>query len=114
NLGWKAYLEQRETDERRRRRERANAEKKAASLMAQADRMRAKATKAVAAQNMQRRAARLLDGSETEQRAERVAKIRFPQPTTCGRTPLTASGLGKSYGSLEVFSGVDLAVDRGS
>ena len=29
NLGWKAYLQQRETDERRRKRERANAEKKA-------------------------------------------------------------------------------------
>src|SRR6185437_1789108 len=29
NVGWKAYLEQRETDERRRKRERANAEKQA-------------------------------------------------------------------------------------
>jgi ATPase subunit of ABC transporter with duplicated ATPase domains len=114
NLGWQRYLDARAADERRRRRERANAEKKATALMAQADRMRAKATKAVAAQNMQRRAARLLAGAETEQRAEKVAKIRFPQPTACGRTPLTASGLAKSYGSLEVFSGVDLAVDRGS
>ena len=60
NLGWKAYLEQRETDERRRRRERANAEKKAGALMAQADKMRAKATKTVAAQNMARRAEKLL------------------------------------------------------
>ena len=40
NLGWDAYLLQRETDEKRRRRERANAEKKAAALLAQADRMR--------------------------------------------------------------------------
>ncbi|MGH3763766.1 MAG: ABC-F family ATP-binding cassette domain-containing protein [Pseudonocardiaceae bacterium] len=114
NLGWQRYLDARAADEKRRRRERANAEKKATALMAQADRMRAKATKAVAAQNMQRRAARLLAGAETEQRAERVAKIRFPQPAACGRTPLTASGLGKSYGSVEVFSGVDLAVDRGA
>jgi ATPase subunit of ABC transporter with duplicated ATPase domains len=114
NLGWQRYLEARAADERRRRRERANAEKKATALMAQADRMRAKATKAVAAQNMQRRAARLLAGAETEQRAEKVAKIRFPQPAACGRTPLTASGLAKSYGSVEVFSGVDLAVDRGT
>ena len=60
NVGWKTYLEQRETDERRRRRERANAEKKAGALMAQADKMRAKATKTVAAQNMARRAERLL------------------------------------------------------
>jgi ATPase subunit of ABC transporter with duplicated ATPase domains len=114
NLDWRRYLDARATDEKRRRRERANAEKKASALMAQADRMRAKATKAVAAQNMQRRAARLLAGTETEQRAEKVAKIRFPQPAACGRTPLRASGLGKSYGSLEVFSGVDLAVDPGA
>src|SRR5699024_290066 len=48
NMGWKTYLLQRETDERRRKRERANAEKKASALLAQADKMRAKATKAVA------------------------------------------------------------------
>src|SRR5680860_1185395 len=47
NVGWKTYLQQREADERRRHRERANAEKKAAALMGQADKMRAKATKAV-------------------------------------------------------------------
>jgi ATPase subunit of ABC transporter with duplicated ATPase domains len=56
NVGWRTYLQQRETDERRRKRERANAEKKATTLLAQADKMRAKATKAVAAQNMARRA----------------------------------------------------------
>ncbi|MGH3832354.1 MAG: ABC-F family ATP-binding cassette domain-containing protein, partial [Pseudonocardiaceae bacterium] len=114
NLGWQRYLDARAADEKRRRRERANAEKKATALVAQADKMRAKATKAVAAHNMERRAARLLAGAQTEQRAERVAQIRFPQPAACGRTPLTASGLAKSYGSLEVFSGVDLAIDRGA
>ena len=60
NVGWKAYLQQRETDERRRKRERANAEKQAAVLKAQADRMRYKATKARAAQSMDKRAERLL------------------------------------------------------
>ncbi|GAA4683806.1 ABC-F family ATP-binding cassette domain-containing protein [Phytohabitans rumicis] len=114
NLGWKAYLEQRETDERRRRRERANAEKKAGALMAQADKMRAKATKTIAAQNMARRAERLLSGLEDERVADKVAKVRFPTPASCGRTPLTATGLSKSYGSLEIFTDVDVAVDRGS
>jgi ATPase subunit of ABC transporter with duplicated ATPase domains len=114
NLGWKAYLEQRETDERRRRRERANAEKKAGALLAQADKMRAKATKAVAAQNMARRAERLLAGLESERAADKAAKVRFPTPASCGRTPLTARKLSKSYGSLEIFCDVDVAVDRGS
>ena len=114
NLGWHAYLQQRETDERRRRRERANAGRQAGALMAQADRMRAKATKAQAAKNMQRRAERMLAAVEPERRSERVAKLRFPVPAPCGRTPLSAVGLSKSYGSEEVFSGVDIAVDRGS
>jgi ATPase subunit of ABC transporter with duplicated ATPase domains len=114
NVGWAAYLAQREIDERRRRRERANAEKKAAALMAQADKMRAKATKATAAQNMARRAERLLDGLEGPRRADKVARLRFPDPAPCGRTPLSATALSKSYGSTEVFTDVDLAIDRGS
>jgi ATPase subunit of ABC transporter with duplicated ATPase domains len=114
NLGWKAYLTQRETDERRRKRERVNAGRQASALMAQADKMRAKATKAQAAKNMQRRAERMLAGVETERAADRVAKLRFPTPAPCGRTPLQAEGLSKSYGSLEVFTDVNVAVDRGS
>ncbi|HEY1175360.1 MAG TPA: ABC-F family ATP-binding cassette domain-containing protein, partial [Phytomonospora sp.] len=114
NVGWKKYLEQREADEHRRRRERANAEKKASALTAQAEKMRAKATKAVAAQNMLRRAERLTAGLEDVRVADRVAKVRLPQPAPCGKTPLTAEGLSKSYGSLEIFMDVDLAVDRGS
>ena len=114
NMGWKLYQQQRESDEKRRRRERQNAEKKAAALHAQADKMRAKATKTVAAQNMARRAERLLAGLEEERRSDKVAKLRFPDPAPCGRTPLMAEGLSKSYGSLEIFTDVDLAVDRGS
>jgi ATPase subunit of ABC transporter with duplicated ATPase domains len=114
HLGWKAYLEQRETDERRRRRERANAEKKAGALMAQADKMRAKATKTVAAQNMARRAEKMLAGLEEVRVRDKVAKVRFPTPVACGKTPLTATALSKSYGSLEIFCDVDVAIDRGS
>jgi ATPase subunit of ABC transporter with duplicated ATPase domains len=114
NLGWKSYLEQRETDARRRRRERVNAQRQATALQLQADKMHAKATKAKAAQNMQRRAERLLAGISAERAPDRVARIRFPRPAHCGRTPLAAHGLSKSYGSVEVFSGVDIAVDRAS
>jgi ATPase subunit of ABC transporter with duplicated ATPase domains len=114
NLGWKKYLAQRETDERARRRERANAEKKAGALMQQAEKMRAKATKAVAAQNMIKRAERMMRGLEEEHQADRVAALRFPSPAPCGKTPLTAEGLSRSYGSLEIFTGLDLAIDRGS
>jgi ATPase subunit of ABC transporter with duplicated ATPase domains len=114
NLGWKSYLDQRETDARRRRRERVNAQRQATALQLQADKMHAKATKAKAAQNMQRRAERLLAGVSAERAPDRVARIRFPTPAHCGRTPLAAHGLSKSYGSVEVFCGVDIAVDRAS
>jgi ATPase subunit of ABC transporter with duplicated ATPase domains len=114
NMDWKRYLEARATDEKRRRRERANAEKKASALHTQALKMGAKATKAVAAKNMARRADELLANLEPDRQADRVAKIRFPTPAPCGRTPLTAENLSKAYGSLEVFTGVDLAIDRGT
>ena len=114
NMGWQKYLDARATDEQRRRRERANAEKKASALRTQAAKMGAKATKAVAAQNMLRRAERMMSALDDERVADKVAKIRFPTPAPCGRTPLVAKGLTKNYGSLEVFTGVDLAIDRGS
>jgi ATPase subunit of ABC transporter with duplicated ATPase domains len=114
NMGWAAYLLQRETDERRRKRERQNTERKADALMEQAGKMRAKATKAQAAQSMIKRAERMMSGLESERRSDRVARIAFPEPAPCGKTPLTASELSKSYGSLEVFTDVDLAIDKGS
>ncbi|TDT32872.1 ABC-F family ATP-binding cassette domain-containing protein [Naumannella halotolerans] len=113
-MDWRRYLLQRETDEKRRRRERVNAERKAEQLLNQAAKMGAKATKAVAAQNMARRAEKLLSGIEGERVSDKVAKIRFPDPVPAGRTPLMGNNLSKSYGSLEVFTGVDLAIDRGS
>lgn len=114
NMGWKLYQQQREADEKRRKRERQNAEKKAAALNSQADKMRAKATKTVAAQNMAKRADRLLAGLEAVRVSDKVAKLRFPEPAPCGKTPLMAEGLSKSYGSLEIFTDVDLAIDKGS
>ncbi len=114
NMTWPKYLEARATDEQRRRRERANAEKKAHALMTQAAKLGAKATKAAAAHQMVRRAEAMVSHLDEVRVADKVAKIRFPAPAPCGRTPLTAANLSKSYGSLEVFSGVDLAIDRGS
>ncbi|MGB0972034.1 MAG: ABC-F family ATP-binding cassette domain-containing protein [Mycobacterium sp.] len=114
NMGWQKYLDARATDEQRRRRERVNAERKASALRVQAAKMGAKATKAVAAQNMLRRADRMIAALDAERVSDKVARIKFPTPAPCGRTPLVAKGLTKTYGSLEVFTGVDLAIDRGS
>ena len=114
SLGWKAYLHQRVVDEERRRREREVAEKKAERLMQQGIRLHAKATKAVAAQNMMRRAEKLLENTSEAQKKEKVADIRFPEPAPCGRTPIMAKDISKAYGSNIVFAGVNLAIDKGS
>ncbi len=114
NMNWKNYQRQRLADEERRKKERVNAEKKASALQLQAARFGAKATKAAAAHQMVARAERLLSGLEEVRQEDRVAKLRFPEPAPCGRTPLMASSLSKSYGSLEIFTDVDLAIDRGS
>lgn len=114
NMGWKHYLRQRETDEERRKRERSNAEQKASTLQLQAAKMGARASGAVAAKQMAKRAEALLSGLDEVRISDRVAKLRFPEPAPCGKTPLMAKNLSKSYGSLEIFTAVDLAIDRGS
>lgn len=114
NMGWKHYLKQREADEERRKRERSNAEKKAATLTLQAAKFGAKASKAAAAHQMVRRAEKLLGSLDEVRETDRVARIKFPDPAPCGKTPLMASNLSKSYGSLEIFTAVDLAIDKGS
>lgn len=114
NMGYDKYVDARATDEARRRRERANAEKKASALKTQADKLGAKATKAKAAKQMAARAERMLGSLDEVRQSDRVAHITFPEPAPCGKTPLNAKGLTKMYGSLEVFAGVDLAIDKGS
>lgn len=114
NMGWRNYLKQRQADEERRKKERANAEKKASVLTLQAAKFGAKATKAAAAHQMVARAEKLLSGLDDVRTSDRVAKLRFPDPAPCGRTPLLGHDLSKSYGSLEIFTAVDLAIDRGS
>jgi len=114
NMGWKHYLRQREADEERRKKERVNAEKKATVLQLQAAKFGAKASKAAAAHQMVARAEKLLAGLDDVRVNDRVAKLRFPDPAPCGRTPLLGHNLSKSYGSLEIFTAVDLAIDRGS
>ncbi|NKY42880.1 ABC-F family ATP-binding cassette domain-containing protein [Nocardia cerradoensis] len=114
NMGWKKYLDARATDEQRRVRERANAEKKASALKQQAAKLGAKATKAAAAHQMVKRAERMLSELDDVRVADKVARIKFPEPAPCGKTPLMATNLTKLYGSLEIFTGVNLAIDKGS
>lgn len=114
NLGWKAYIKQRQQDAIRLRREREVAEKKADRLLKIGAKLHAKSTKAVAAQNMIRRAQKLLAETSPVENSAKVADIRFPEPDPCGKTPLFAKDISQWYGSDEIFTGVSLAIDKGS
>ncbi|WP_194813883.1 ABC-F family ATP-binding cassette domain-containing protein [Nocardia sp. XZ_19_385] len=114
NMGWKKYLDARATDEQRRVRERANAEKKASALKTQAAKLGAKATKAAAAHQMTKRAEKLMASLDEVRVADKVARIKFPEPAPCGKTPMMVKDLTKLYGSLEIFTGVTFAIDKGS
>ena len=114
NLGWKQYLLQREQDEHRRKKERAIAEKKAEILQKQAEKFRAKKDKAAAARAMFKRADQLIANLDEVRKVDKVAKLRFPTPAPCGKTPLSGSELSKNYGSLEVFTDVSCIIDKGS
>ena len=114
NLTWKAYLLQREQDEHRRKKERAIAEKKAEILQKQAEKFRAKKNKAAAARSMFKRADSLLSNLEEVRKSDKVAKLRFPTPSPCGKTPLSGEELSKNYGSLEIFTDVSCIIDKGS
>jgi ATPase subunit of ABC transporter with duplicated ATPase domains len=63
---------------------------------------------------MDRRADVLAAGMAELRVRDKVARLRFPEPAPCGKVPLTAAELSKSYGSLEVFTDVELAIDRGA
>ncbi len=97
----------------RRRRERLGCEhREPAQLIAQSDKLHAKATKAVAAQNMARRARRLLASVEpgrsvTRWRRSHLRARTLRQDATHGEEHRRAT-------ARWVFTGVDLAIDRGS
>jgi ATP-binding cassette subfamily F protein 3 len=74
-------------------------------------RFRYKATKAAFAQELIKR----LDKMERIEIPENLKKINisFPPPPRSPRVALTIEGLGKSYGTRRVLSGLDLTIDSG-
>jgi ATPase subunit of ABC transporter with duplicated ATPase domains len=113
NMGWKRYLEaQREADEKRRKRERANAEKKAGALQlaGRQDARQGHQDRRRAEHGPPRREAAVRPGRGAAVRQGRQAAL--PGPRAVRQDPADREGLSKSYGSLEIFTDVDLAVDR--
>ena len=65
------------------------------------------------AKTMETRAGRLRSEIVDVQSRGKAVNVKFPQPEPSARTPLTASGLAKSYGDNLVFLDIDVDTNRG-
>jgi ATPase subunit of ABC transporter with duplicated ATPase domains len=108
------YLRARERDEERLTKVAAQQRKEIQRLSQLADGMRGQTAKrARVAKNLDNRVARLERDKVEGPSERRTLDLRFPPPPSSGRTVLTATGLWKSYGALDVFSDVSFDVGRG-
>ena len=111
---YSSYLVEREARREQRLRERKHQEADIARLEANVRRFSGSTQRmARVAKSMETRAERLKRELVDVQRRGKDVSVRFPQPETSGRTPLTGSGLAKSYGDNLVFVDVDVDFERG-
>ena len=107
------YLTARAEDERRQAKKAALQEKEIARLQTFVDRFGAKATKAAQAHSVEKRIARLRSDKVNAPRHNKQLDVRFPDPPSCGRTVVRATGLCKGYGGPPVFEDVAFDLGRG-
>jgi ATPase subunit of ABC transporter with duplicated ATPase domains len=77
------------------------------------DRFGAKATKATAAQSMEKRIARIQRDAVVVGKQERHIAVRLPEPPHAGRVVLQVDSLTKSFEGPPVFADVDFDLGRG-
>ena len=108
------YLTARERDEERLAKVAAQQASEIDRLSSLADKMRGQTAKrARIAKSLDNRVARMERDRVEGPAATRTLDLRFPPPPASGRTVLTASGVWKSYGDLDVFSDVSFDIGRG-
>ena len=90
----------------------ANQQRRIAELERFIERFRAKNTKATQAKSKQK----LLDKMERVQTATqtKAPHFRFPQPPRTGRIVLDLKNVRKAYGTLTVYEGLNLRLERGA
>jgi len=108
------YRTSREADEVRLAKVAAQQQKEIERLSTLADKIRAKATLASKAHDLDKRVERIRAELVEAPRQERQATYRIPAPPHCGRTVIEAEGLAKHYGdSPPVFTDVSFGIERG-
>lgn len=111
NYGYKRYLKEREARRERLEAEREKQAEKIERTQRFIERFRYKASKAAQVQSRIKQ----LEKMEVTEVAEarKNVNFKFPEAPRSGLNVLTAESLAKSYEGIEVFSGVDLNVQRG-
>ncbi len=107
------YRTARAKDEERLAKVAAQQTKEIARLQTVVDRFGAKATKAAMAHSKEKQIARLESQKVEVGPGDKVLKVRFPDPPSCGITVVTAEHLVKGYGGPPVFKDVSFDLGRG-
>ncbi len=107
------YRTARAKDEERLAKVAAQQTKEIARLQTVVDRFGAKATKAAMAHSKEKQIARLESQKVEVGPGDKVLRVRFPDPPSCGITVVTAEHLVKGYGGPPVFKDVSFDLGRG-
>lgn len=108
------FLRERERRREQRRRERRHQDEAIERLESNIRRFKGTTEKmAKVARAMESRVERMKKELVEVQRRGKSVAVRFPQPRPSGLTPLTGSGLAKSFGDNLVFVDIDVDLTRG-
>ncbi len=105
------YLVQREANEAQRLAAYENQQKEIERLMGFVERFRAKNTKATQAQSKLKQIERM-EKIEAPFVSRKKMSFSFPQPVRSGQRVIALRGLAKSYGELQVYTSLNLEVER--
>src|SRR5476649_1548502 len=107
-----AYVEQRAARQEQHLAAYKNQQAEIAKLQEFADRFRAKASKASQAQSKLKQIERM-EKLEAPESADKKIHIKFPQPARSGQRVMTLSQVHFAYGTLKVYQGIDLEIEKG-
>jgi len=107
-----AYVEQRLARQEQHLAAYKNQQAEIQKLQEFADRFRAKASKASQAQSKLKQIERM-EKLEAPESADKKIHIKFPQPARSGQRVMTLNQVHFAYGTLKVYRGIDLEIEKG-